>query len=132
MHSQIGTLLVKDRDISYFFLWPTAGIEEVAKGFTVSVFIEDDVTDWQDENESVWLEKEGNGSDLFVMTQKAYWNDGNPNYAEHGYPVPMPIVIADKAAWDQHKAKAKLRQEVGTLASQRRYDGRFFHIRSWR
>jgi hypothetical protein len=120
-------LLIKDRDLSYFFLWPTAGIEEAAKGHTISVYVGDDVTDWQDEDEAVWLEKEGNGSDLFVMSQKAFWNDGNPDYAKHGYPVPMPIVIADKAAWDWHKAKKE-----DNIATPRRYGGRFMHNRRWR
>jgi hypothetical protein len=103
MQTKTGIMLVEDRDLAYLFLDPT-GIPEANHGHEVTIAIEDDVTDWENEEEAVWLEKEGSHGTLRVMKREIFWKDGErTDFDKDGFPIPTPVIIADKAAWKRHR-----------------------------
>jgi len=109
METKTGTLLVEDRDLGYLFLDP-AGIDEANEGTPVTIEIADGVRDWEDEDAAVWLTDE-TGTKLRVVPRDAVWSeDAAPgdepliDFEKDGFPIPTPVVIADAAAWAEHKA----------------------------
>ena len=99
-----GKLLVEDRDTGYLFLDPT-GIPEAADAQPVLIEVAENVDDWENEDTAVWLTDE-TGSNLAVLPRDEVW-DGEEclrDFEKDGFPIPTPIVIADKAAWDEHQA----------------------------
>lgn len=98
-----GKMVVEDRDLAFLFLDAT-GIEEAVGGIAVEVDVADDVADWEDEDKAVWLVDE-TGSKFRVVNREAVWDGGKAliEFETDGFPVPTPIVIADAAAWREHK-----------------------------
>lgn len=97
-----GIMVVEDRDLAYLFLDPT-GIEEAAGGHPVTIAIDDNVMDWEDEENAVWLEKEDNHCSLRVVTRDLVWGNGGVDFDKHGFPIPTPVIIVNKAAWERHQ-----------------------------
>jgi len=88
-----GILLIEDRDLGFFIVNPT-GIDEASQGQSVKVTV-DDGADWEDEDETVWLDQQ-NGS-YRVTGREAFFE--NPDFDSQGYPIPTPIIINDRRAW---------------------------------
>ena len=104
-----GKMIVEDRDLAFLFL-NAEGIEEAVGGIDVEVDVADDVADWEDEDANVWLtdwKADETGSKFRVVKREAVW-DGDKaliDFEKDACPVPTPVVIADAAAWQNHKAE---------------------------
>ena len=98
-----GKMIVEDRDLAFLFLDAT-DIPEATTATAVEVDIAEDVADWEDEDKAVWLVDE-TGSKFRVVNRETVWNGDKAlvEFETDGFPVPTPVVIADAAAWREHK-----------------------------